>query len=175
MKRLFTRPIVLIGIVGSGKSTIGKKLARKLNLQFYDSDKVIEEREGLSIVDIYDYKGEQYFRYLEESVIKEILNYGTLLLSTGGSTFMNEELRSLIKQKAISIWLSTDIETLYSRVTRRNTRPELNHGNKKAILQQMLDERSEIYNKADIIVESKDYDVHYIVDVIKSRLQKYIL
>ncbi len=176
MRELITKPIVFIGIMGSGKSTIGKKLARKLNLQFYDSDKVIEEREGLSIVDIYDFKGEEYFRNKEYEIVKEILNYGTVILSTGGSTFLNDELRNIIKTRAISIWLYADLEILYSRVIRRNTRPELNnyHGDKKAILEKLIEERYPVYAESDITVESKDFDVHYIVDTVMARLRKYV-
>ncbi len=176
MREFITKPIVFIGMMGSGKSTIGKRLARKLNLQFYDSDKVIEEREGLSIVDIYDFKGEEYFRNKEYDIVKEILGYGTVILSTGGSTFLNDELRGIIKEKAISIWLYADIDILYSRVIRRNTRPELNSyaGDKKEILQKLMDERYPIYSQADITVESKDFDVHYIVDTVMARLRKYV-
>ena len=164
MREFITKPIVFIGMMGSGKSTIGKRLARKLNLQFYDSDKVIEEREGLSIVD------------KEYDIVKEILGYGTVILSTGGSTFLNDELRGIIKEKAISIWLYADIDILYSRVIRRNTRPELNSyaGDKKEILQKLMDERYPIYSQADITVESKDFDVHYIVDTVMARLRKYV-
>ena len=96
IKKILTKPVVLIGMMGSGKSTVGKKLARKLNLQFYDSDKVLEEREALSIVDIHDFMGERYFYQKEEEVIKEIIGYGVVILSTGGSSFMNENIRNYI-------------------------------------------------------------------------------
>lgn len=173
LREALDKPIILAGIMGSGKSTVGKKLARRLNLQFYDSDKVIEDRHGLSVVDIYDFKGPDYFQQQETKVITEILGYGQLVLSTGGGSFANQELRSLMKSSAITIWLSASIDVLYERVNRRNTRPELNHGDKKAILQKMIDDSKDLAEQADIIVESLENDSHYIVDVIISRLKKH--
>ncbi|CAL7962309.1 Shikimate kinase [Alphaproteobacteria bacterium] len=175
MRALVTKPIVFIGMMGSGKSAIGKRVARKLNLQFYDSDKVIEEREKLSIIDIYDFKGESYFRKMEEEVTREVLEYGVIVLSTGGSTFLNDVLRVVIQKKAISIWLYADIDVLYNRVARRNTRPELICGDKKETLSKLMAERNPIYQQADIVVDSKDSDTHYIVDAVMVKLKKYLL
>jgi shikimate kinase len=174
MKLRVTKPLVLVGMMGSGKSTIGKRLAKRLNLHFYDSDKVIEEREGLSVVDIYDFKGEQYFRQKEYDIIKEILRYGPVVLSTGGNSFVDNDIRDMIKQQAISIWLATDINTLYGRVSKRNTRPELNCDNKLDLLKKMANERQEFYTQTDIIIESGDDDVHFLVDALVSRVQKYL-
>lgn len=174
MRELIKKPLVIIGMMGSGKSTIGKKLARKLGLQFYDSDKVIEEREGLSIMDIYDFMGEKYFQEKEAEIIKEVLNYGVVVLSTGGSSFMNESTRNLIKENAISVWLSADLEILYNRIIKRNTRPELNISDKKKALEEMLKERNPIFSKADITVESKDFDAHHVVDSALVRIKKYL-
>ncbi|MDJ1257585.1 MAG: AAA family ATPase [Candidatus Midichloria sp.] len=173
LREVLDKPIVLTGIMGSGKSTVGKKLAKRLNLQFYDSDKVIEEREGLSIVDVHDFKGAEYFQKQEKKVITEILGYGQLVLSTGGGSFANPEVRELIKSKAITIWLSANLDILYDRVSRRNTRPELNSGDKKAILQKMIDDSKDLAAQADMIVESIEQDSHYIVDIIISRLKKH--
>jgi len=176
MKDSILRPIVLVGMVGSGKSTVGKRLARKLNLPFYDSDKVIEKREGLSVVDIYDFKGKDYFAQKEEEVIKEIFGYGVFVLSTGGSTFFNQTLRSLIKQNATSVCLSASIDVLHERVLRRDTRPEfLNCDNKREILERMIQESQEVYSDADIVVESsKNQDIYYVVDTIIARLRKHL-
>ena len=161
-------------MMGSGKSTIGKKLARKLGLQFYDSDKVIEEREGLSIMDVYDFMGEKYFQQKEAEIIREILNYGVVVLSTGGSSFMNENTRALIKKNSTSIWLSVDLEILYNRVIKRNTRPELNIQDKKSTLKKMLEERESIFSTADVVVESKDFDAHHVVDTALVRLKNFL-
>ncbi len=175
MKESINKPIVLIGIMGSGKSTIGKKLAKKLRLQFYDSDREIESREGVSVIDIYDFKGEEYFKKKEEEIVKEILGYGITLLSTGSSTFLNDELRAIIKKNAISIWLSADLDTLYNRVIRRNTRPELDKiDNKKELLEKMMEERYPVYSQADITVMSQDLDTHYVVDTVIAKLRKFL-
>jgi shikimate kinase len=174
MKLKITKPIVLVGLMGSGKSTIGKRLAKRLSLQFYDSDRVIEEREGLSVVDIHDFRGEAYFREKERMIIKELLSYGPTVVSTGGNSFMDEETRITVKSKATSVWLSTDISTLYERVSKRNTRPELNCDNKFELLEKLSIERLEIYSETDIKIESNDGDVYFLVDALVSRLQKFL-
>jgi shikimate kinase len=171
MKTKITKPIVLIGMMGSGKSTIGKKLAKKLHMQFYDSDQVIEEREGLSVLDIYDFRGEEYFKLQEEKIIKEILRYGTIILSTGGGSFINNELRNLIKEKAISIWLHTDINTIVERISRRNTRPGLNGENKREVLEKLISDQYPLFEQADIKIESGNSDAHFIVDNIMLKLK----
>jgi shikimate kinase len=171
VKLRVTKPIVLVGMMGSGKSTIGKKLSRKLNLQFYDSDKVIEDREGLSIVDIHDFRGKDYFREKELEIIDEIMKYGIVILSTGGSSMLSEGVRDILEEKAVTIWLKTDIDTLYERVSRRNTRPELNYGDKKVVLEELNKEQEPHFENSDIIIEAKDIDAHYIVDSIMIKLK----
>lgn len=172
MKNALKKPVVLVGMMGSGKSTIGKRLAYKLNLQFYDSDKLIEDREGLSVLDIYDYRGEEYFKEQEKNVISEVLKYGTIVLSTGGESFMNEEIRKIIKEKAISICLKTNVEIIHERINRRNTRP-IQDSNIEAI-QKMVDDAEKIYEQTDISVESKDMEAHFVVDTIISKLKIYL-
>lgn len=166
------KPVVLVGMMGSGKSTVGKRLAYKLNLQFYDSDKMIEEREGLSVVDIFYYKGEDYFRNLETQIIKEIIGYGNIILSTGGGGFLIDEVRETIKEKATSIWLKTDLSTIHERVLRRNTRPELDSTDDKlGALEKIAAEAIPIYEQADIIVESDKMETFHVVDSILSKLR----
>lgn len=171
MKLSIRKPIVLVGMMGSGKSTIGKRLAYKLNMQFYDSDKMIEEREGLSVLDIFDYRGEEYFRSQEMKVISEVLNYGSVVLSTGGETFIDDEIRKIIKEKAIVVWLKTNIDTIHERVSRRNTRPKLTGENVRDTIEKMLAEAEPKYAEADIMVESKDMEAHFVIDTILSRLK----
>lgn len=172
---MITKPIVLVGMMGSGKSTVGKKLARKLNLQFYDSDKILEEREALNIIDIHEFMGIKYFQQIEEEAIKEIIGYGTIILSTGGSSFMNENVRKFIKEKAVSIWLDVDFQTIYERVSRRNTRPELLVAeDKKELLMKMIEERAPIFSQADIKIES-DLEAHHLVETIAKRLDQYFV
>ncbi len=161
-------------MMGSGKSTIGKRLAYKLNMQFYDSDKVIEEREGLSVLDIFEFRGEDYFRQKEIEIIKEIIGYGNVVLSTGGGSFVIDEVRDLVKETAVSIWLKTDIATIHERVSRRNTRPLLSGDNKLEIIQKLSAERDPIYEKADIIVESSENEIHYVVDTILIKLKSFL-
>ena len=173
LREVLDKPIVLAGIMGSGKSTVGKKLAKRLYLQFYDSDKVIEDRQGLSVVDIHEFKGSDYFHEQEAKIIQEILGYGKLILSIGGGSFANKDLRASIEARAITIWLSASLDVLHERVSRRNTRPELNLGDKKLILQKMIDESQDFASNADIIVESAEQDSHYIVDTIISKLKKH--
>ncbi len=174
MRIFIKKPIVLVGMMGSGKSTIGKRLAYKLNLQSYDSDKIIEEREGLSIVEIFDYRGEKYFKEREIGIIKEILNYGTVVLSTGGESFMNDDVRSDIKESAISIWLKTDIDVLFERISRRNTRPQFAGENKLELIKQMVEKTYPTFEQADIIIESKNMEAHFVVDTIMSKLKEYL-
>lgn len=175
MTIIVQKPIVLVGMLGTGKSTVGKKLARKLHMQFYDSDQVIEEREGLSIVDIFDFRGEDYLRSQEEKIITEIMRYGPVVLSTGGGSFIHEEVRTLIKDKAISIWLYTDLDIIHERVSRRNTRPGLHNGDKREILEQMVEERYPIYEQADLKVESGNSGTHHIVDTILFKLKEFLV
>lgn len=174
LKSLITKPLVLVGVMGSGKSTIGKRLARKLQLQFYDSDKVIEDRNGLSVYDIHEFRGEEYFRKQENQVIREIIGYGPVVLSTGGSSVLQDDIRSLIKDSTTSIWLSVDVNVLYDRVSRRNTRPELNVGDKRSALEEMVNKMDPIYQEADVVVESSEENAHYIVDTIVSKLTKHL-
>lgn len=174
LRSMMKKPLVLVGMMGSGKSTIGKRLAYKLNLQFYDSDKTIEEREGLSLPEIFDFRGEEYFKAQEVKAIKEILSYGTVVLSTGGESFVNPEVRELVKEKGISLWLKTDIEKVYERVLRRNTRPQLNTPNKMELIQNMVDTYYPLFAQADIIVESRDMEAHFVVDSVLAQLREFL-
>lgn len=174
MRNIVKKPIALVGMMGTGKSTIGKRLAYKLNFQFYDSDKLIEDREGFSIIDIFDFRGENYFKKREEEIIKEILGYGTVVLSTGGESFLNPVVREYIKEKAISIWLKSSPEVMYERVARRNTRPQLQVGDKKEVIEKMIEQSYPVLEEADIMVESKDMDAHFVVDSLMLRLQAFL-
>jgi shikimate kinase len=173
MRLILKKPIVLVGMIGTGKSTVGKKLARKLHMQFYDSDQVIEEREGLSIIDIYEFRGESYFKQQEEKVISEIMRYGPVVLSTGGSSFTNQMVHDLVKEKAISIWLYADIDTIFERVSRRNTRPGLHGEDKREVIEDMMQRHHPYLEKADIKVESGNTDTFYIVDNIIAKLKTF--
>ena len=141
--------------MGSGKTTIGLHLAKKLDVPFVDSDKVIEEQAGYAISEIFQRDGEQFFRKVEAKTISEILGRNEIcVLATGGGAFMNEETRKIIKEKSISVWLNASLNILIERLEHNNTRPLLANVDKKQMLQKLMDERYPIYAQADIIVDT---------------------
>ncbi len=172
IKKQLKKPIAIIGTMGAGKSTIGKKLANRLGLKFYDSDAAIETREGLSVVDIFDFKGEEYFINQERKIIPEILSYGTVVLSIGGNSFCDPLIQQIVKQNSICIWLKSDINTLYKRIKRRNTRPHfLNVPNPKEVLEDLVRTQYPTYMQADIIIESDTLETFQIIDLITLKLK----
>ncbi len=149
--------IVLVGLMGAGKSTIGRRLAKTLDIAFCDSDDEITEAAGCSVSDLFYIHGEAIFRDLEKRVITRLLtNNEPKVLATGGGAWMNEDVRAMTRRYADSIWLRADIDVLVDRVARKNTRPLLEHGDKKAILSKMMDERNPQYAKADITIDSDE-------------------
>ena len=148
------KTIALVGLMGCGKSTMGKRLARAVDLPFIDLDNYIENIAGMSVSDIFAEKGEQYFRALELETIKKIIEGEPVVLATGGGAFINEEIRKLLKKKAISVWIKADFETLLERVSRKRTRPLLENGDKAEILKDLMDKRYPIYAEADVTVNS---------------------
>lgn len=153
------KTLVLVGMMGAGKSSIGWRLARKMGVPFYDTDQEVERAAGCSVADIFETWGEKAFRDAERRVIKRLLSGPTQVISTGDGAFVDEESRALIKENAISIWLRADPEVLYERVIRRDTRPLLFDGDAKQILEEMIERRYPLYAKADLTVESND-DAH---------------
>jgi len=153
------KTLVLVGMMGAGKSSIGWRLARKLGVSFHDTDQEVERAAGCSVADIFETWGEKAFRDAERRVIKRLLTESIQVISTGDGAFIDEESRDLIKENAISLWLRADPEILYERVIRRDTRPLLFDGDAKQILEEMIERRYPIYGHADITVESND-DAH---------------
>jgi len=149
-----TRPVVLVGLMGAGKSTVGRRLARDIELEFVDSDNEIAEAAGCSISDIFEIYGETMFRDLEKRVLLRLLSGSPLVIATGGGAFMNPDIRAAVKAKATSVWLKADIETLLERVSRRDSRPLLKTGDKRSILERLISERHPTYSEADITVDS---------------------
>ena len=158
------RSLVLVGLMGAGKSTIGRRLAARLGLPFVDADNEIEAAAGCSIQEIFDEHGEDYFRDGERRVIERLLNGPVCVLATGGGAFMNETTRALIKEKGYSLWLRADLEILVQRTSRRSHRPLLNNGNPREILQNLMDQRYPVYETADISVETDDSPHSVVVD-----------
>lgn len=167
-----SKPIVLIGLMGAGKSTIGIRLASSLKLPFVDSDSEIEEAAGCSISDLFAIYDETVFRDLEKRVLKRLLNNENQILATGGGAYMQEHIRKMIRNKAFTIWLRADVDVLVERVNRRDTRPLLAKGNKRKILKKLIKERYPIYEQADMIVDSGTGAHENVVKTIVKRLRK---
>ncbi len=149
------RPIVLIGMMGVGKSSVGRKLALTLNLPFVDADDEIEQAAQLSIAEIFDQFGEAEFRDGERRVLARLMEQQAGVIATGGGAFCNEETRKLILEKAIAIWLDADIDTLVERVSRKDNRPLLRNGDPREILTKLRAEREPAYSQAPIHVMSE--------------------
>lgn len=154
------RPIVLVGLMGSGKSTIGRRLANLLGRTFIDADDAIEEAADMSVGDIFEEFGEPYFRDGERRVIARLLEEEHGVIATGGGAFCNQETRRLLLDKALTIWLDCDLETLVERTGRRNHRPLLRNGDRSEILQRLHAERSPFYSQASIRVKTSDFPHH---------------
>ncbi len=167
------RTIVLVGLMGAGKTTVGRRLARKLNLPFVDSDHEIEKAAGMSVAEIFECFGEADFRSGERRVIERLLDGRPQIVATGGGAFINEATRALIKDKGLSIWLDADIEVLVERTGRRDTRPLLKTGDPKEILTRLAAERAPFYAQADMKVASSQGPhedvVADILDALKAR------
>ena len=162
---LGARSIVLIGMMGAGKSTIGRRLAARLRLPFVDADSEIElAHAGMTIPEIFAEHGEPYFRDGEARVIARLLDQGPGVLATGGGAVLREETRRRIRDKAISIWLKADADIILRRVKRRADRPLLQTADPAATVRQLLDQREPIYRSADITIASRDVPHERIVD-----------
>ena len=160
------RSIVLVGMMGAGKSSIGRRLAARLAVPFVDADIEIEKAADMTIPEIFSVHGEPYFRAGETRVIARLLDGGPQVLATGGGAFMNPETRANIHAKAVSVWLRATIEVLSRRIKRRNDRPLLKGDDPMATLRRLIDERYPVYADADITVESRDVTHETIVDEI---------
>ena len=154
--RLGRRSIVLVGLMGAGKSTVGRRLAGRLGLPFRDADHEIEAAAGMTIPDIFSVYGEQYFRDGERRVIARLLQDGPMVLATGGGAFMNEEIRRGIAESGISIWLKADLEVLLSRVRKRSNRPLLQNPDPEGTMRRLMELRYPIYAQANLTVESHE-------------------
>ncbi|MEO1189499.1 MAG: shikimate kinase [Pseudomonadota bacterium] len=150
------RTIALVGLMGAGKSTVGRRLAERLGRRFYDSDNEIEKAAGLSVADIFSLHGEEEFRRGEFQVLKRLLDEKPHILATGGGAYLNPETRQMMREKAVTVWLNADLETLWKRVSRRNHRPLLRRPDAKEVLSNLFDERRPIYELADLTVHSVD-------------------
>lgn len=170
------RTIALVGMMGVGKSSIGRRLALALDLPFRDADEEVERAAGCSISEIFSKRGEAEFRAGERRVIGRLLDEPPHVLATGGGAYMNEETRALIAEKAVSVWLKADIDVLVRRVGKRETRPLLKGRNTRDVLATLMTERDPTYALADLVVETGDGPHQAAVDAIiaglKARLEE---
>ncbi len=158
------RLIVLVGMMGAGKSTIGRRLAARLNLPFVDADIEIEAAAGMTIPEIFELHGEPHFRDGEARVIARLLEGGPAVLATGGGSFMREDTRRRVAEKAVSIWLKADPDIILRRVRRRADRPLLQTADPAATVSRLLSEREPVYQHADVTIASRDVPHDKIVD-----------
>ena len=166
--------LVLVGLMGAGKSSVGKRLSEYLNVGFIDADQEIEKAAGMNIVEIFEKFGEKYFRAGEKKVINRLILDEPQVLSTGGGAFMSKEIRDVIKIHGFSIWLKADLETLWPRVSGKGNRPLLNNKHPKQELENLIIKRNPVYKKADITIESKSNISHLaMVDKIIEKLKKH--
>ena len=155
-ERLAGRPVVLVGMMGAGKTTVGRRLAARLKRPFLDSDEEIEKAAQMSIPEIFAQRGEAEFRAGETRVIARVLKTQDVVLATGGGAFVHPETRALVKQQAVSVWLKAEIDILFERVSRRSNRPLLKTANPRATLEKLIEDRYPLYAEADVTVLSRD-------------------
>jgi shikimate kinase len=171
-QRLGARPIVLVGLMGAGKTSVGRRLAEKLGIPFVDADHEIEAAAGKPIKEIFADHGEAYFREGERRVIQRLIGNGAQVLATGGGAYMNEETRKRIQENGISVWLRASLPLLMKRVAKRQDRPLLQADDPEAVMRALMENRYPIYGLADVTVESRDVQHGQMVnDVIRALAQ----
>ena len=170
------RSIVLVGMMGAGKSTIGRRLATRLRLPFLDADHEIEQRHGgMTIPEIFAEHGEPYFRDGEARVIAALLDGPPCVLATGGGAFMREDTRDRIRTRSVSVWLQADGDVILRRVKRRADRPLLQTADPAATIERLITERSPFYQLADIAIASRDVPHEKIVDECVDAIYAFLL
>ena len=168
------RTVVLVGLMGVGKSAVGRRLAKRLDLPFIDADSEIEAAAGSTIEEFFEQHGEVAFRAGERRVIARLLDSEPHVLATGGGAFMDADTRNLVKSRGISIWLNADLDTLVERVSRRNNRPLLKNGDARQILSRLMAARNPVYAEADITVASVDQPLGEMTDRVADALQNWV-
>jgi len=170
--RLRGRPLVLVGMMGAGKTTVGRRLATRLGRRFLDSDEEIEKAAQMTIPEIFAQRGEPEFRAGETRVISRLLKENDIVLATGGGAFVNLDTRALVKSDAVSVWLKADLDVLFERVSRRSNRPLLKTADPKGTLEKLIEDRYPIYAEADVTVLSRDVPQDSVAaDVITALLR----
>ena len=173
-RMILKKPITLIGLMGSGKTTIGSYLAKKLDVDFVDSDREIELQAGYSVSEIFQRDGESFFRKVEAKTIQSQLLSGKIcVLATGGGAFMNEETREIIKNHSIVVWLKADLDVLIERLEQNDSRPLLQNTNKREKLQNLIDIRYPIYAEAHIVVDTNVNSRTIVSNEIISKIEEF--
>jgi shikimate kinase len=171
-QRLGERPIVLVGLMGAGKTSVGRRLAEKLGVPFVDADHEIEAAAGKPIKEIFADHGEAYFREGERRVIQRLIGNGAQVLATGGGAYMNDETRARIQEHGVSVWLRAALPLLMKRVAKRQDRPLLQADDPEKVMRALIDKRYPVYALADVTVESRDVQHGQMVnDVIRALAQ----
>jgi len=171
---LGARPIVLVGMMGAGKTTVGRRLAKRMDRTFVDADQEIEAAAGMSISEIFETHGEASFRDGERKVIKRLLKEPGIVLATGGGAYMNADTRNAIAEHGVSIWIKAEFEILMARVRRKSNRPLLQQKNPEAVMRRLIDERYPIYAQADVTVLSKNSPHSVVVSDVIVALDDYL-
>src|SRR4051795_6940682 len=172
-KRL-DRPIVLVGLMGVGKSTVGRRLARRLGLSFVDSDAAIEDAFGLSPAEVFERYGENDFRDGERRLVARLVEGDVRVIATGGGAYVAPSTRKLLNERAITVWLDAPVDILAERTSRRDTRAQLRNGDPKAVLERLSEERRPSYEEAHIHVRSGDGAHRDVVEAIVQALGEYL-
>lgn len=169
------KPIVMVGLMGAGKTSVGRALARKLGVPFVDSDKEIEAAAGCSVVDIFALYGEDEFRRVEQRVIARLMDTPPVakVISTGEGAFITPAVREILAGRALTIWLKAELELLVKRTNFRDTRPQLLHADSRKILAQLIDERYKTYALADITVETRDESLRKTLGKVLSAVDNH--
>lgn len=162
--RLGSRAIVFVGLMGAGKTVIGRRLAQMLDLPFVDSDHEIEAVSRMTVAELFERYGEPEFRALEQRVIARLLHEGPCVVSTGGGAFMNARTRQAVARHGVSIWLKADLDLLMERVSRNQNRPLLKSADPRAVMERLMAERYPVYASADLAVETRDARREVIAD-----------
>lgn len=174
LQKNLRKPVVLVGLMGTGKSQAGRRLAQKLRLEFYDSDRLVEARAGRSIREIFETDGETKFRAFERDVMLDLLNRGPCVIATGGGAITNYEILSTLKEKSISIWLKADIDEILERLKHDQDRPLLKSGDPATVLAALLSQREALYNQADLTIESPPDSLEQTAPALIKSLYAYL-
>jgi shikimate kinase len=174
LRKRLDRPVVLVGLMGVGKSTVGRRLARRLGLSFVDSDAEIEGAAGLSAAEVFERYGEHDFRDGERRLVARLIEGHVRVIATGGGAYVDPRTRQLLNERAITVWLDAPVDILVERTSRRDTRAQLRNGDPKATLERLANERRQSYEQAHIHVKSGAGAHKDVVDAIVQALDDYL-